>query len=357
MGRIVASSSCQLVECFRHPEHIGRLTLADWDLVLRQARQSDLLARLAFEVESQNLLDAVPLPVRNHLQSAQLRAAAQARNVHQEVGIIAAALTPLDCPVVVLKGAAYILQGHPAAHGRYLSDIDIMVPKDRLAEAERLLLFEGWSPAPSHGNAYDQRYYRQWMHELPPLKHARRGTVLDVHHRILPETARLQPDPAAMFAAVQPVPGYANIFVLSDEDMLLHSATHLFHEGEFQHGFRDLLDLQALFADYRARHPDYPERLMERTRQLGLAMPLEYAVNGLAALLNYDCGLPRGQASNRLVEGLYRRALLPMHASCRSLSRSVADFLLYIRSHYLRMPLRLLIPHLLRKAVTPSDKH
>jgi hypothetical protein len=195
------------------------------------------------------------------------------------------------------------------------------------------------------------------MHELPPLKHARRGTVLDVHHRILPETARLQPDPAVMFAAIQPVAGYSNIFVLSDEDMLLHSATHLFHEGEFQHGFRDLLDLQALFTDYRSRHPDYPGHLLERTRELGLEMPLDYAVNALGALLNYDCGLPPGNASSGLVERLYRRSLLPAHASCRSLARSLADFLLYIRSHYLRMPLRLLIPHLVRKAVTPSDKH
>jgi hypothetical protein len=31
---------------------------------------------------------------------------------------------------------------------------------------------------------------------------------------------------------------------------------------------------------------------------------------------------------------------------------SIARWLLYVRSHYLRMPLTLLIPHLWRKAVT-----
>ena len=44
--------------------------------------------------------------------------------------------------------------------------------------------------ATTHHSAYDQRYYREWMHELPPLLHVRRQTALDVHHAIAPETAR-----------------------------------------------------------------------------------------------------------------------------------------------------------------------
>ena len=50
--------------------------------------------------------------------------------------------------------------------------------------AEAALMLDGW--ASGHRSAYDQRYYRTWMHELPPMQHIQRGTVLDVHHAIAP---------------------------------------------------------------------------------------------------------------------------------------------------------------------------
>ena len=37
---------------------------------------------------------------------------------------------------------------------------------------------------------YDDAYYRDHMHELPPLIHKERDRMIDVHHTILPLTAR-----------------------------------------------------------------------------------------------------------------------------------------------------------------------
>jgi hypothetical protein len=34
-------------------------------------------------------------------------------------------------------------------------------------------MLAGW--AATHHDAYDQRYYRQWMHELPPMQPYARG--------------------------------------------------------------------------------------------------------------------------------------------------------------------------------------
>ncbi|MFV0275693.1 MAG: hypothetical protein ACK5HY_00675 [Parahaliea sp.] len=47
---------------------------------------------------------------------------------------------------------------------------------------------------------------------------------------------------------------------------------------------------------------------------------------------------------------LFLRAFTPCHSSSRLPLTGLAHFALYVRSHYLRMPLRLLLPHLLRKA-------
>ncbi len=47
---------------------------------------------------------------------------------------------------------------------------------------------------------------------------------------------------------------------------------------------------------------------------------------------------------------LFRRAFRPDQPECRLPFTGLALYLLYIRSHYLRMPLYLLLPHLARKA-------
>jgi len=105
-----------------------------------------------------------------------------------------------------------------------------------LPEVEAALMLQGW--ATTHHNSYDQRYYRRWMHELPPLRHVTRATVLDVHHAILPETARLKPDSAKLLAASVPAQSDARFRVLAPADMVLHSATHLLHDEELRHGLR-----------------------------------------------------------------------------------------------------------------------
>src|SRR5690606_29818819 len=122
--------------------------------------------------------------------------------------------------------------------GRFSSDIDILVDRAELQLAEATLMAAGWEPMKIA--AYDQRYYRDWMHELPPLRHGERGTVIDVHHTILPLTSRLKPDAARLVAAARPVDGV--IHVLDAPDMLLHSAVHLFQDGEIRGYLRDLLD-------------------------------------------------------------------------------------------------------------------
>lgn len=86
------------------------------------------------------------------------------------------------------------------------------------------LIYRGW--APLKRDRYDQRYYRRWMHELPPLEHVRRQTVIDVHHNILPRTARHVPDARLLLAAARPLPGYPALAVPAPVHLVLHCASH-----------------------------------------------------------------------------------------------------------------------------------
>jgi hypothetical protein len=345
-----------LLSILRAPRTMGELDLAGWELLLRQAAAANLSATLACLSEEEGLADRIPPAARRHLDWARTIEARHRQAVAFEVREIQRALDELGLPVILLKGAAYVAAGLPAGRGRLFSDIDVLVPKAQLPDVEASLMLGGW--AATHLDAYDQRYYREWMHELPPMVHIRRGNAIDVHHAILPETAPLRPDPGKLRAAAQPVPGLPGVATLAPADMVLHSAVHLFFEGEFDKGLRDLFDIHRLLREFGSR-PGFWQGLPARAGELELARPLFYALRYCQRLLGtavpqdvLDAVAPA--APNRallwLMDQLFTRALQPLHPSCEDHFSGLARFALYVRGNWLRMPPLLLSRHLFHKA-------
>ncbi|ABI55458.1 nucleotidyltransferase family protein [Alkalilimnicola ehrlichii MLHE-1] len=347
-----------LLTALTDPASVGELRLGDWDALLRVARVASLEARLHALLQERDLFDRVPARPRRHLEAAGRVAAEQHHRMRWEVEQVHEALAARKAPVVILKGAAYLMAGLPSARGRLFADLDIMVPRPALATTEHVLFTRGWL-AQGH-DEYDQTYYRRWMHELPPLTHIRRKSVLDVHHTVLPPTARLHPDPDKLFAAATPLPGWQNLYVLAPTDMVLHSATHLFHDGELENGLRDLVDLDDLVRHFHRHVDGFWPALVDRAHEMDLARPLFYGLRYAAHFLNTPVpatvneGLAAagpGVPLRPLMDGLFRRGLAPHHWQCDDWLSPTCRWILYVRSHYLRMPLRLLVPHLTRKAI------
>jgi hypothetical protein len=352
-----------LITVLRDPARMAQLPLAQWELLLRQALAANLTASLYCLAEEHGLLERVPPGPRRHLEWAAVLMRRHGEGVRWEVARIGAALAPLGQPLILLKGAAYAMAGLPSARGRLFSDIDILLPRACIPEAESALMLGGWMS--HHHDDYDQRYYRVWMHEIPPMQHMQRGSVIDVHHAILPLTAAARPDPDLLRAAARPVPGQPGVLVLAPADMVLHSATHLFYDGEFDKGLRDLLDLHRLLCHFGAE-PGFWETLPARAFALQLARPLLYALRYAARLLGTPVPdsviaalAPAAPAAPllALMDALFLRALLPLHASCAGPLTGLAHSLLYIRGNWLRMPPLLLARHLFHKAfISPKPE-
>jgi hypothetical protein len=341
------------------------LRLPDWERLIRVARRADLLARIAGLVHQRGLLEAIPPAPRAHLRAALTLASAQHDEVKREVSHIAAALAPLDVQIVLLKGAAYVMNREAAALGRLFTDVDILVPNERLAEVEATLMLNGW--ATTHHSAYDQRYYRQWMHELPPMEHIHRHTVLDVHHALLPPTARLRPPSVKLLQAARPIAGKTSLHVLQPADMLLHGMTHLFHNEELSHGLRDLSDLDLLLREFGTA-PNRWTYLVDRAADLSLERPLFYGLRYVRRLFGTpvpenafaasDCAAPP-QLVRHFMDASWPRAACSSTRSTRTLFMSVLENLLYLRAHWIRMPPLMLVRHVIvksmrRKASAPS---
>lgn len=343
----------------RDPSQVRFYEMKEWDLLLRQARRADLLATVSGLIHEAGCNEYIPIDVHRHFDAHMALVKANQTAIRWEAAQIYRAIEGVSEPPILLKGAAYVLAGLPVAKGRIFNDIDILVPKVDIEKVEQALFLAGWSSG--HLDAYDQKYYRTWMHELPPLQHMRRGTVVDVHHTILPETARLKPNVEKLMetAVSIPIRDAFSVRVLAPVDMVLHSATHLFHEGEFDHGLRDLFDLHRLLIQF-SNEPGFWENLMERAEEIDLVQPLFYATRYTHKILQTPVPnhvLEKLQAISsvgllgRLMDFCYERTLVSDHATCRKRFTGLAENLLFIRSHYLRMPLRLLIPHLMRKAL------
>lgn len=340
------------------PDIAARFSVPQWELLIRQARSSNLLSRIHALLERSDLLNTVPEAPRLHLESARRVADKQAKAVAWEANQISSALKNETDRIVMLKGAAYALGGHDAALGRVFTDIDILVRKEVINRVEAALMLAGWQSG--HHDEYDQRYYRRWMHEIPPMQHIRRLTVIDVHHAILPLTSRLKTNVELLWPGLVPVPGYPGLYTLSPIDLVLHSATHLF-TGEFDHSMRDLSDLDLLFRQHG--NETFWMELPGRAQELGLERPLHYALHWSKRL--YGAPVPdrvinqlnRPALIGPLMDVMMARALMPIHETTHDWLSGLARSALYVRAHWLRMPFYLLIPHLMHKAfIRPKEK-
>ena len=358
---MMISPACLLIEVLLAPERAQALTMAEWETLIGQARASQLLIRLATVLGEQGLLQDVPPAPRRHLESTLRLHQRQLQAVRWEVEHLVLAFRQAEIPLVLLKGAAYAVAELPPGRCRMFSDFDVLVRRDQLERIETILMMHGWSSADQ--NEYDQRYYRTWMHELPPLRHIARQSVIDVHHNLIPDTARLRPDPARLLTASVPCVRRPEIRVLCGKDMILHSAVHLFHDGEFDHALRDLFDIRDLVAHF-ITHDESWRELVARAEELQLSQPLYYALRYLQRTLAVDIPHAARTALRQkepswlgvqVQDKVFERGLLPKHESCDDRLSALARTALYIRGHALRMPPRLLLPHLLRKALMRSN--
>jgi hypothetical protein len=321
----------------------------DWNALIAAARAEQLIGSLAFRLEGRKLppkVEAIFAAARRDFEQARIQAVWEAEMARR-------ALAPLDLPVVLLKGNAFLAANLDAGVGRSVGDLDILVPRDSLEAVEAALLGAGWERV-KEADGYDDLYYRRWMHELPPLVHRTRDRMIDVHHTILPETARPRPDAAALIAgslALDPgsPPGTGNgLRILSPADMIVHAAAHLFADGDLSGGLRNLWDIDRLLRQFAGGDPAFWPRLAERARLHQLGRPVALALRLSARL--FGTPVDRAVAGRpRLADRLFAARLLARNGWGQPV-RPILRFAFYVRSHWLRMPPLMLARHLLIKA-------
>lgn len=331
----------------------GSLSLSVWSQIVRVLRYQQCLARFGWRLEQSGLRADLPDFVKNHIKNAELIAQKQNYQVQYEAALLQRLLKPLSAHVLFLKGAAYSLSDNDAVgRGRTYSDIDLLVDKTSLPLIEQELCLYGFFAEDL--DEYDQKYYREWSHEIPPLRHSNRGTVLDIHHNLLPLVTGRAPDISIFFKHIQTTStGYT---VFSPAAMFLHSTIHLILSEEIKHGFRDLTDLYLLLE--QNQHTEFWQELLSLAIDSGFTTELFLALRYIDKILGFVIPDDVKQkltayqpADFNLIylDFIFTRKLIPTHPCLATHSDLVADWLLMLRGHFLKMPIHILFKHLGRK--------
>lgn len=364
------SAMLTLVTALRDPASVVGLDGESWTKLVSVARAEALLATLAHRIEGL----PVPPEVEPTLSAARRDAAQAQVAALWEAEMARRALAPLGIEPILLKGTAYAAAGLPNAAGRQIGDLDILVARDRLDEVEAALIEAGWEWVKD--DPYDQSYYRRWMHELPPLIHKTRDRMIDVHHTILPLTARVRPDAAAMIADAKPLASRGWVAVgasdsepgsptpdpslgregwlrtLSPTGIILHAAAHLMADGELDGGVRNLWDIDRLVRHFCEQIPEFLPDLMEDAAFHQLTEPVLRSLR----LAKQMFGTPVPEYRTPLIltmqplrsDRLFLRRLLARDDWAKPM-RPVTRLAFTIRGHWMRMPPLMLARHLWTK--------
>lgn len=136
-------------------------------------------------------------------------------------------------------------------------------------------------------------------------------------------------------------------------------AAHAFQDGDLKRGLRDLVDIDDLLRHFR-RAKNFWHELASRAEELDLSRPLYYALRYSnlylqtpipQEMLNRSQSWQPAWPASFLMDALVDNVITagPWR---KDLALKLSRHLLYVRAHWLRMPPYLLIPHLLRKALT-----
>ncbi|WP_165312854.1 nucleotidyltransferase family protein [Vibrio ziniensis] len=347
-----------LTDILTNPHSFSDLTAQEQSKLISEARYFNMLAQLKPIFENCGLWSTLPSKIRQNISSAYTVYNHQQSRLQYEKRHFQQLFSSLKIEWIYLKGAAYHLAQYSEFNGRLMSDIDILVTESSLPKVEKALHAQGWLQ--THINDYDQKFYRQWSQEIPPMRHLKRRTELDLHFNILPKTLKESPSPDLLLRQTQEIVNneVSSGKILNPAAMVIHCAIHLFYESDFSKGVRDLYDLHILLTKFSAQ-PEFWEKIMLLQTQIGNGRSVYYALR--YCQLTFQLSIPQkvevfyqqykpNYLKTLINDFAFKRALISSFPDNRLSGHHIAVWILYIRGHLKRMPLKLLIPHLIKKS-------
>jgi hypothetical protein len=218
-----------------------------WEALVAEANRQWLPSMLFDSLRA--LGDAVnpPTQVLERLRRLYLHHSFRNRLLVRELETVLRTLHSQGVEVAVLKGVDLITTVYPDPGVRGMTDIDVLVRRDRLAAAEQALVQLGYGPQPRPDM---DSYLRRTNHIAPFTK--RGAATIEVHWTIERATSPFAIDDAELWARARTIRiGAVDSLHLAPEHLILHLALHVsYHHRYARAGIKTLCDIAAIAQRY-----------------------------------------------------------------------------------------------------------
>lgn len=341
-------NTLDLFKLMLEPKTGLNLSLKQWQEAVFILREAKVLGSLYHSAVKHECFSQYPSEVQRHLFSAHVYAKRQADQIEYEAKELNQLFQQVDVQAIFLKGAAYTLRGSFNGLGRVCSDLDVLVDKSDLAKAEAHLKSNRWRSESL--NDYDEKYYREWAHEIPPLFQINRATVVDMHHNIYPPISGRAPSVETFFDSKQLTE--TGCFVLDPACTILHSLVHMFTNEDSSSWMRDLLDICLLIEEFGDQ--DCWTKLIELAIETKFTSELASCITVISYYSKID--IPQqakdfvsnqklGFTDKFLMNTIFVNAIVPEHEAVNKFKNRMAKQVVYLRGHWQKMPFPILIKH------------
>ena len=336
----------QFITLIAEPQKTQLLSASDWEILLWILDTARLEAWLFAQIKQHSTSCILPPTVVSRLTSATIYAERQQQQVRFECQTIASLLAEKQIEPLFLKGAAYVISSQFYSAGRVCSDIDALVQHNDLETSERHLKMNMWLS--QEVDDYDDKYYREYAHEIPPMMQSERGTVLDLHHNLFLPVSGRAPN-ISQFWALR-TRNENGLSTLKPAAALVHSMIHLLMNEEVTYGLRDCLDMQSIIDTHNS------ESFWLEVSTLVVDNDFTHEYQLLLLLLDSLFGRETvkqqilaqqitADTKTRFWLWCYRKAVMPDHPQLCNPYAGVARAAVYCRGHSQKMPLATLLKH------------
>jgi len=205
----------------------------------------------------QNLPEGtVPQSVLSPLQVASQKAARFNLALVQELKTILVALNAASIPVIVLKGAYLAQTVYPQLHLRQMRDIDLLIPKDRIIQANKILQSQGYAVSAQYADPFnataEAKGTQNQGHHLIPLTRGAGLPLVELHWTLCGAHEAYGFLLAEVWQRATPITLWGEpALTLCPEDLLLHLCHHAAYHHTFDLGLRNLIDITRIVANFQ----------------------------------------------------------------------------------------------------------
>ena len=277
----------QLLLDLLHPAGLGMapdIHPEDWAGLFMAANLANLTGGMAWRLREHGLWETAPAEVRDYAEGAaelgRLRAEAQRRQALELVK----RLEERNIRPILLKGTASLISGlYPDTGARFSSDIDLLIPVERMEEAWSLLVADGYAKC-----KVEESDLREDHHHAPILLHPDRRFGVELHRHMASAILRnaLPADEVRRRAVSLSVDG-VTLWIPAMEDRLVQCLTNILVDWDYTYilALRQLQELRLLVS----AQPDFDwQGIHRRFAGVGRAGSIGYILQMASEL----AGLP-----------------------------------------------------------------